>query len=366
LFKVILQLTAMKNIYLELLETTDTGHNIVLATVTGTIGSTPQKPGSSAIFKNDKLISGTVGGGVVEGKVQEAAKNCSVSHRSKLIHLMLNSDISEKDEAICGGEIDILVDADPGIHLPVFREMQKSAENREPGVLITMITKHTEDHVHINRYWMTGNNIPRVPVGLLGKVEPVARRIITSADHNSFVQMELPQPGENPSSLLFIEPVFPKPLLVIAGAGHIGKALSHLAGLLDFEVTVIDDRPDFANSANLPDADHIIVKDIGEAMTETVKSSDTFIVIVTRGHKDDAHALKPCIGSGAAYVGMIGSRGKVARMKADFIEKVWASEEQWKCIHTPVGLDINSETVEEIAISIAAELIQVRNGRNES
>jgi xanthine dehydrogenase accessory factor len=357
---------AMRNIYLDFLKTEDAGRNIVLATVTGTIGSTPQKPGSSAIFKNGILLSGTVGGGVVEGKVQEVAKSCSVSHNSKLLHLMLNSDISEKDEAICGGEIDILVDADPGIHQPVFREMQKSAENREPGVLITMITKHSEDHVNINRYWMTGKNIPPIPVRFLEKIEPEAKRIIASADHDSFIQMEHSHPGEESSSLFFIEPVFPMPRLIIAGAGHIGKALSHLAGLLDFEVTVIDDRSDFANPSNLPDSDHIIVKDIGEAMTEVVKSSDTFFVIVTRGHNDDAHALKPCIGSGAAYVGMIGSSGKVARMKAEFIEKKWASEEQWNRIHTPIGLDIKSKTVEEIAISIAAELVQVRNGRNES
>ncbi len=351
----------MRNIYLELLEKEDVGHNIVLATVTGTFGSTPQKPGSSAIFRNDRLISGTVGGGVTEGKVQEAAKSCSVSHNSRLLHLMLNSDITEKDEAICGGEIDILIDADPGIHMPVFHEMQKSAGNREPGVLITMITKHTEDHVHISRYWMTGSNMPPIPVRFLGKVETEAKRILASVDQDSFIQMKLSTPGEDPSSLIFIEPVFPMPRLIIAGAGHIGKALSHLAGLLDFEVTVIDDRADFANPANLPDADHIIVKDIGEAMTEVVKSSDTFFVIVTRGHNDDAHALKPCIGSGAAYVGMIGSRGKVARMKTEFIEKEWASEEQWNRLHTPIGLDIKSKTVEEIAISIAAELIQVRN-----
>jgi xanthine dehydrogenase accessory factor len=277
---------------------------------------------------------------------------------------MLNSDISEKNEAICGGEIDILVDANPGIHMPVFHEMQKSAENREPGVLITMITKYSEDHVHVNRYWMTGNNMPPIPVRFLEKVEPEARRIIASADHDNFMQMELYQPGEDPSSLFFIEPVFPMPQLIIAGAGHIGKALSHLARLLDFEVTVIDDRADFANPANLRDADHIIVKDIGEAMTEAVKSSDTFFVIVTRGHNDDAHALKPCIGSGAADVGMIGSRGKVARMKAEFIEKKWADEEQWGKIYTPIGLDIKSKTVEEIAVSIAAQLIQVKNGRN--
>ncbi|MCX6335506.1 MAG: hypothetical protein NT092_14605 [Bacteroidia bacterium] len=124
----------MRNIYLELLEMQDAGSSIVLATVTGTIGSTPQKPGSSAIFKNGRLISGTVGGGVVEGKVQDAAKQCSVSHKSTLLHLLLNNDISQKEASICVGEIEILIDANPGTNFPVFKEIIRSFEKREPGI----------------------------------------------------------------------------------------------------------------------------------------------------------------------------------------------------------------------------------------
>ncbi len=86
---------------------------LVLATVIQTIGSTPQKPGSSAIFENGRVISGTVGGGVAENKVQEAADRCISSGKSRYLHLFLNNDISNKDEAICGGEIFILVDANP-------------------------------------------------------------------------------------------------------------------------------------------------------------------------------------------------------------------------------------------------------------
>ena len=162
-----------------------------------------------------------------------------------------------------------------------------------------------------------------------------------------------------------MESVFPLPQLVIAGAGHIGKALSHLGNMLGFEVTVIDDRPEYANSENLPDASCIIVKDIGEAMQEIRKNDDTYVVIVTRGHKDDAAALRPCIGSALAYTGMIGSRKKIAAMRENFIEKGWATSEQWDTIYAPVGLDIKSQTVEEIAVSIAAQLVLVRNGRKQ-
>jgi len=90
---------------------------------------------------------------------------------------------------------------------------------------------------------------------------------------------------------------------------------------------------------------------------------DTYIVIVTRGHSHDAEALRPCIGSDASYVGMMGSRIKVAKMHEEFITNGWATEEQWKKICTPVGIDIGSQTVEEIAVSIAAQLIVYRGNR---
>jgi xanthine dehydrogenase accessory factor len=86
-------------------------------------------------------------------------------------------------------------------------------------------------------------------------------------------------------------------------------------------------------------------------------------VIVTRGHKDDAEALKPCIGSDLAYTGMIGSKNKIASMRDNFIENGWATLKQWETVYTPIGLDIGSRTVEEIAISIAAQLVLVRNSK---
>ena len=147
------------------------------------------------------------------------------------------------------------------------------------------------------------------------------------AIHSDYRELELTIPGEEPSSVFFLEPVFPPSNLVIAGAGHIGKALAHIGSMLNFEVTVIDDRAEYANSENIPDADHIIVKDIGEAMKELKKGDDTYVVIVTRGHKDDAAALKHCIGTDLAYTGMIGSKNKVAAMQKSFIENGWASVE---------------------------------------
>jgi xanthine dehydrogenase accessory factor len=210
---------------------------------------------------------------------------------------------------------------------------------------------------------MTESEKPVFPIEFMEKIEPFVESMISSGNQSDYREMELSIHDEEPSSLFLIEPVFPQAHLVIAGAGHIGKSLSHLGNLLDFEVTVIDNRPEYANSENIPDADHIIVKDIGGAFNELKKDKNTFVVIVTRGHNDDASALKPCISSDLAYIGMIGSKNKIATMRKNFIENRWATAVQWNKIYAPVGIDIKSQTVEEIAISIAAQLVLVRNER---
>jgi xanthine dehydrogenase accessory factor len=163
---------------------------------------------------------------------------------------------------------------------------------------------------------------------------------------------------------LYLEPVHPPAHLVIAGAGHIGRALAHIGRLLDFEVTVIDDRSEFANSERIPDADRLIVDDIGKALSGIEMTSDTYIVIVTRGHKADADALKACIQTDIPYIGMIGSKRKIELMRKKFLERKWATAEEFDRVHAPIGIEIGSQTVQEIAVSIAAQLIKVLRGKN--
>jgi len=351
----------MKNIYLQIIDKQSVSLPVVLATVTRTQGSTPQKPGSSALFCKGGLLSGTVGGGIVEGKVTKIAMDALLSKESGYFQFNLNNDISNAQEAICGGQISVLVDANIHNYLPVLEQVKKSLAQKTPGVLITMVTGFKEETVLINRYWMSKDYKPQIPVDFLDKIEPVVMSLLSGADSSDYRELELSIPGEEPSSLFFLEPIFPPPELIIAGAGHIGKVLAHLGTMLDFVVTVIDDREEYANIENIPDADHIIVKNIGEAIQELKKGPNTFVVIVTRGHKDDAEALKQCIGYDLAYTGMIGSKNKIATMRLKFIENGWATINQWDAIHAPVGLDIKSQTVEEIAVSIAAQLVLVRN-----
>ena len=152
--------------------------------------------------------------------------------------------------------------------------------------------------------------------------------------------------------------------MIIAGAGHIGAALAHLLALLEFEVTVVDDRPSFANRERLPDADHILVGDIAQTVAAQPMDSDTYIVIVTRGHRHDAHVLREVIKfvDKVAYIGMIGSRRKIKLIYDELQELGIATAEQLAKVHAPLGIDIGGESVWEIAVSIAAELVWVREG----
>jgi xanthine dehydrogenase accessory factor len=203
---------------------------------------------------------------------------------------------------------------------------------------------------------------------LPAQFQPVAREVLGSQSNpyqGSGLRITELKNQESPLyELAFAEFINPLPRLVIAGAGHLGRALSHLGKLLDFEVTVIDDRPEYANIRNLPDADHIVAEDIGRSMAAVDTDTDTYCVIVTRGHNHDCEALRPLIGAGAAYVGMIGSHHKVAVMKKRFLNEGWATREQWDQIHAPVGIPIGSQTVQEIAVSIAAQLVEIRNKKS--
>lgn len=224
-----------------------------------------------------------------------------------------------------------------------------------------MVTGITEPIVPIQRFWSIGNERSAIHGDYNRVIEAEVQRLISAGNRGDYIELKIPLLGEEQDVLFLLETVFPPAHLVIAVAGHIGKALSHIGKLLGFEVSVIDDRPEYANPENMPDADHIIVKEIGNAMEELKKTPDTFIVILTRGHQDDAKALKACIGSDITDIGMIGSKNKVALMRKDFIQHGWASSDDWDNIHAPISLDIDSNSVQEIAISIAAQMVLVKN-----
>jgi xanthine dehydrogenase accessory factor len=160
---------------------------------------------------------------------------------------------------------------------------------------------------------------------------------------------------------IYIEVVESKPVFFIVGAGHIGRSLSKLADFLDFHVVVLDDREDFANRENLPEADEILCADYEASIDNYPINVNTSIVMVSRGHKQDELALRRCLGRGAGYIGMIGSKRRTSTVLAHLAEEGFDPNEL-AAIRTPIGIDIGAETPEEIAISIMAEVIMLRRG----
>ena len=351
----------MKNIYVRLSEEVKKTKSLALATVIDTQGSTPQVPGASALFSSAGLIEGTLGGGILEADAQKQALRALNTQTSVLSRFTLKDEISSGKGAVCGGEARILIDAVPAESRDTFRQLSQSLEQRKPGILATFINEHPESRVSLLRFWIEKKE--KYKTGMDRHVlffQDEVKRVFSEGKPKLLKVRENIFPEKGLNNYLFLEPAVPLPQLVIAGAGHVGQAVAHLGSFLDFDVTVIDDRPEYASKDRLPDADRIIVSDIGKAIRDFPISSDTHIVIVTRGHSHDAEALRQCISSEAAYIGMIGSVRKVELMRQKFLEDGWATMRQFNRVHAPIGVKINSKTVEEIAVSIAAQLVQVR------
>ncbi|EXG85263.1 xanthine and CO dehydrogenases maturation factor, XdhC/CoxF family [Clostridium sp. ASBs410] len=167
------------------------------------------------------------------------------------------------------------------------------------------------------------------------------------------------------NSTLFCEFVTGEKYMVVCGAGHISIPIIRIGKMLGFHVTVIDDRLSFANTARKEGADTVICKPFGEALEEIKGSTGHYFIIVTRGHRYDQDCLSQIIGKKNAYIGMIGSKVRVKLVK-DFLADEGISRELLDQVYTPIGLKINAQTPEEIAVAIMAEIIQVKNGSKKS
>lgn len=162
---------------------------------------------------------------------------------------------------------------------------------------------------------------------------------------------------------IFLEPHLPPDELVIVGAGHIARPLCRVGAMLGYEVTVLDDRPGFATRERFPEAKRLVKADFNDPFREVRLGAGTHLVLVTRGHKYDYDALKDILlrDVKVAYIGMVGSRRRV-RAALEQLVREGIPAARLASVHAPIGVDIQAETPEEIAISIAAELVMVRRG----
>jgi xanthine dehydrogenase accessory factor len=158
---------------------------------------------------------------------------------------------------------------------------------------------------------------------------------------------------------IFVEPVLPPAELYIFGAGHVAASLYRVARIAGFDVTVVDDRAAYANRERFPEAQEVVAEDFEKAMERLAPSESSYIVIVTRGHRDDMRVLRWAVGTPARYIGMIGSKRKTITIFKE-LQKEGLAPELFDRVHAPVGLDIGAVTPEEIAVAITAELIAKR------
>jgi len=160
---------------------------------------------------------------------------------------------------------------------------------------------------------------------------------------------------------VFLEVIEGPPTLLIAGAGHIAQPLAQLGKIMGFRVVVVDDRAEFASRERFPEADEVIAEDFARALGGYPINEFTYIVLITRGHRHDEVCLREILHSPAAYIGMIGSKRRVATVLEDMAREGFSKEAIGR-LYAPIGIDIAAETPEEIALSIMSEVVNVRRG----
>jgi xanthine dehydrogenase accessory factor len=349
----------MREIYQKITELIESGEIGAYCTVVETKGSTPQKPGSKLLILPDLRNVGTLGGGCVEAEARRQAVGLMQGGLPRLLEFQLDSDYGWDDGLICGGNMKIFIDL-PRTQAEsfMFIRLQELIDEKIPLVFATVVKSEMDD-IKVGTKMVFATNGERM--GSLGNAE-----LETAVQEELTEILEENSPGvlrwKDGAAWVFTEPIQPRYTLLIAGAGHVGQALCHLGKWLDFNVVIVDDRVDFASKERLPEADQIIIGDIGEELRKYPIDRLTCVIIVTRGHNHDEEALHSVIESDAGYIGMIGSRRKVKLIFDDLIE-LGVPAEKLARVYAPIGLAINSKTVPEIAVSIAAQLIQIRNSQ---
>ena len=343
------------DIHARIVDLIDSGRRFCVAVVLSAQGSTPREAGVKAIVDEDGRITGTVGGGIVEAETRRAGTEVCRSGQPAILEVELEGASAGDREPICGGNMRVLVDPTGAKDRAAYASAADARRGRRRGILLTAV--RTGPTVETQVSWHPEGEVAAAEkLGALVDRE-TAQECLADGDARLVTLGDVAQGN---AMQVLVEPVIPNPLLLIAGGGHVGQALAAQAALIGFDIAVIDDRPEFTDRALFPNGAKTLCGDIAAGLAEYPTGEDTYIVIVTRGHQHDAEALKACIRKATAYIGMIGSRRKVALVRQSLLESGAATEAELDVVHAPIGLDIGAETVPEIATSIAAQLIAVR------
>lgn len=350
----------MEQVFRATAEEIAAGNDMVVATVVRTSGSTPQKPGAKLLVRADGSGVGTLGGGCVEGDIWFAASQLlKRGGPAEMREYELNEDLAAQDGLVCGGTMYFLLDP---IREPVegrdFNDEVIAAYDGGAPVAVASLMKVPEgsDLVVGARLLVRENSSTS---GSLGDEKLDARAVgevrkLMAMGKNDYIVTES-------GAEFFVEAYTTPPTLVLAGGGHVSKAISHIAETLEFRIFVIDDREEFSNPDRFPEAEQTVVSDYGSAFEKLPIGTNSFIVIATRGHRYDASATAAAMRTPASYVGLLGSRRKTILIFEELFAEGFTME-QVQGVRSPIGLSISARTPEEIALSIMAEIVAFRLG----
>jgi xanthine dehydrogenase accessory factor len=332
-----------------------------------TRGSTPQKAGALMLVFEDGSQRGTLGGGCVEAEVKRRALAVLASGQAEIAKFQLDSDYGWDDGLICGGRMQVFILAiEPANANEYFQQVMQLAEQGsgfteavvfdqqgsgiaapaiylfdQAGSLRTALSAAPDGSLQKSQNFEDSPNEPPAIIG--DNLRPLNSQVRSYA-----------------ASGIGYLPTKPRCRLLIVGGGHVGQAVGNMAADLDFDVWVVDDRAEYVSDERFPRAARRIAGKIDDVLPNLVITPDTYCLIVTRGHNHDEEALFHLVDRGARYVGLIGSRRKIKMIFTDLLAEGISSEALVR-VYAPLGIDIGSQTVPEIAVSICAELVSHRN-----
>lgn len=327
--------------------------DVVVATILDKSGSAPREEGTKMLIHKDASIEGTIGGGLLEAMVIKLATKVFETKKYVIEDFELSNTDATKAGMVCGGEVQVIleyIDALDNQHLDIYRKAQ---ELRNLGKDFVLITKIPSKGAIISgkEKWIC------TPTDIYGAENKEVNTIAQSLRENfNHIKFHLFKGKER----YMIEPCCGMERLYIVGAGHVSQQIAMLTNTLGMYTVVIDDREEFSNKERFPIADEVHVISSYETLFQEVNiPQNNYIVIVTRGHSFDQVVLTQALHSKSKYIGMIGSKSKKNHIYSELLSEGFTQNDLDE-VHCPIGVPINAQTPEEIAISIVAEIIQAK------
>lgn len=329
------------NVYEAVIRCLTEGRKGAIATVVSKAGAAPREEGAKMIVGEDGRIAGTIGGGRLEAEIERRAVADMERKDGAVMRFRMNAREVADNGMLCGGDVDILIEPILADHREVYEKLWWCLTKGSKAIVVTKFGRGLLRKTLVSHHGVVWGD-PMDEKELAGLRDFWNEKRVRMVGGDTLV-----------------EPLFGLPHLYIFGAGHVSQYLAKVARIVDFDVSVIDDRAEFANSERFPDADRVIVADFREVFDDLEFSGNEYVVIVTRGHTHDAAVLEETVKRPTRYMGMIGSKRKVGII-LDHLRDKGVGEDILRSVYAPIGIDINSETPQEIAVSIVAELIKVR------